>query len=442
MRQKETLNNNNRIYNRALESLADAALLAPLCIVLLAASFSIKGPASSGSLASLQPDMYRVAVFSTAYCMTAFLLLLRFHDAMLLVLRNWIYLLFLFFVIYSAQWSAYPEKVFLVWLHYVGCFLTCVVAALGIGDREKRLISILFIFGLIAVASTVVTVIFVPSRGLMEFGDKMRWIGMTLNPNALGSILIVAVWAGMVTLIDRHDAVVRILSLCLLILCAVCLYGTNSMTSIICSLFMTALLLFFRMLEGRRPPVVALAALLTSSLGIAGLIAIYLFAPDLFQVDHFLTAIGRTPTLTGRTELWEVARSAIAERPVLGWGFDAHKSVRQMFHLPVHASHFHNGYLDLMVRGGVVGLLLVGGMLAQCIVRMITSGRGKTGFIVSVAILIVTILAHNLVEATLAAGPHVLWIMLTFFFVYLNHPAATTSAYSDATPAADADPPA
>ncbi|WP_439408341.1 O-antigen ligase family protein [Bradyrhizobium sp. DASA03076] len=71
------------------------------------------------------------------------------------------------------------------------------------------------------------------------------------------------------------------------------------------------------------------------------------------------------PTFTGRSEIWEFALGAVAERPITGHGYAAFwdgaaegKTI-QGSEWAVTAAHSHNSYLDLAVTIGLPGLLLV-----------------------------------------------------------------------------------
>src|SRR6185437_978590 len=37
--------------------------------------------------------------------------------------------------------------------------------------------------------------------------------------------------------------------------------------------------------------------------------------------DAFFEMLGKDPTLTGRTELWDLVEVEIAQKPVFGWGY-------------------------------------------------------------------------------------------------------------------------
>ena len=70
--------------------------------------------------------------------------------------------------------------------------------------------------------------------------------------------------------------------------------------------------------------------------------------------------VGKDVTLTGRTEIWEVALAAIEHRPVLGWSYDSHQSVFDDPSYTVPYTQYHNGFLDTLVAGGAVLMLVLG----------------------------------------------------------------------------------
>jgi exopolysaccharide production protein ExoQ len=81
--------------------------------------------------------------------------------------------------------------------------------------------------------------------------------------------------------------------------------------------------------------------------------------------DSLFSAIGRESNLTGRTDFWPYLQGAIADRPILGFGFDA------FFQSPVGEGylseyvvqaggwspyHAHNSYLQTLLDAGYLGL--------------------------------------------------------------------------------------
>lgn len=71
------------------------------------------------------------------------------------------------------------------------------------------------------------------------------------------------------------------------------------------------------------------------------------------------------PTFTGRSDIWQFALAAVAEKPVIGHGYAAFwddvsaRQTTQGAEWATSAAHSHNSYLDLAVTIGLPGLLLV-----------------------------------------------------------------------------------
>lgn len=141
-------------------------------------------------------------------------------------------------------------------------------------------------------------------------------------------------------------------------------------------------------------------------LGIAcfiGAAGLWVFTALLRPTD-LIVALGRDATLTGRTQLWSSVVSAISERPLGGYGYGAFWAgtphpgailVRPGF----QASHAHDGYLDLMLNFGILGLLIFLGFLAWCLHRgsVSRSGRSRHGAVGLATFLLV----YNVTESSL-----------------------------------------
>ena len=71
------------------------------------------------------------------------------------------------------------------------------------------------------------------------------------------------------------------------------------------------------------------------------------------------------PTFTGRSDIWEFALAAVAEKPIIGHGYAAFwddvtaRQTAQGAEWATSAAHSHNSYLDLAVTIGLPGLMLV-----------------------------------------------------------------------------------
>ena len=97
---------------------------------------------------------------------------------------------------------------------------------------------------------------------------------------------------------------------------------------------------------------------------------------------EILEVLGKDPSLTGRTEIWEALMTRVAERPWTGWGYGAFWErdsvpadwirVETGWLVP----NAHHGWIDVLVQLGWPGALLVGGMAVLAVVAsVLRSGR-------------------------------------------------------------------
>jgi len=81
--------------------------------------------------------------------------------------------------------------------------------------------------------------------------------------------------------------------------------------------------------------------------------------------DKLLGVLGRSSNLTGRTEIWGLVISFIAQRPFLGFGYSGFwlgaapesSVVDRVMRGPIMYSH--NGYLEMLLTLGVTGFVLM-----------------------------------------------------------------------------------
>ncbi|MCP3463810.1 MULTISPECIES: O-antigen ligase [unclassified Bradyrhizobium] len=103
---------------------------------------------------------------------------------------------------------------------------------------------------------------------------------------------------------------------------------------------------------------ICLAPLIVMNLLTVGSVA----SPTLASITRALPV---DPTFTGRSDIWEFALTAVAEKPILGHGYAAfwddvtERQTAKGAEWAVSAAHSHNSYLDLAVTIGLPGLLLV-----------------------------------------------------------------------------------
>jgi exopolysaccharide production protein ExoQ len=74
--------------------------------------------------------------------------------------------------------------------------------------------------------------------------------------------------------------------------------------------------------------------------------------------------VGKDPHLSKRTDLWELSLAAVRRNPALGYGFvafwneESQPAARIREELSWEVPHAHNGYIEVALGLGMVGLVL------------------------------------------------------------------------------------
>lgn len=116
-------------------------------------------------------------------------------------------------------------------------------------------------------------------------------------------------------------------------------------------------------------------------------------------------------TLTERTKIWEFAARMIGERPMLGWGYmafwemgPASPAYREAPGFVAKMPHAHNGYVDMTLQTGYVGLgILVLFLLAAFDRTRIAIDRNLAAGIFVLGVALLTTL-HNGLETSFFRG--------------------------------------
>lgn len=128
--------------------------------------------------------------------------------------------------------------------------------------------------------------------------------------------------------------------------------------------------------------------------------------------------VGRDATLTGRTEIWRQVWLAILERPLCGYGFSAFWQGTSgacwnvVVSLGFILFHAHNGFLEIWLELGAVGLLLFAGTFLRALVLTgrLVSGPSLKRMAWPVLMLALIVL-YDLEENTLLAFNGLYWVL-------------------------------
>ncbi len=148
-------------------------------------------------------------------------------------------------------------------------------------------------------------------------------------------------------------------------------------------------------------------------------LAIALVAVAILSPDTLFTLTGRDASLTGRVPLWDLILRKIAEQPLLGhgyagfWNADSVSVQYLWLRSGWEAPGSHNGYLEVLLQLGIVGLLCYIWLWAGTIVRAVRASR-RSGFAPSRWFLLFMLIQglENLDEGPLSLPDHFTMLMV------------------------------
>lgn len=131
---------------------------------------------------------------------------------------------------------------------------------------------------------------------------------------------------------------------------------TNSMTSLLCTIVSTILIIVSNY-KGRN--------INTINLGLIINILFYIVLNNIDLLKYFLeNVLNRDATLSGRTDIWNAIIELISFRPYVGYGFVNIWDNEELVRILQNKVGFkfigsHNGILEIILQIGIIGLLLL-----------------------------------------------------------------------------------
>jgi exopolysaccharide production protein ExoQ len=279
---------------------------------------------------------------------------------------------------------------------------------LGLRFNLPAMIRLLTVVGTILLLGSLLYAAVRPSIGI-DADNHLRGIFEHKNALANFSAILVLVCVGSV--IIKSYAIVLPLGL----IAIFCMFMAHSAAVIPVLMAALAALMVGRLIRFADPAILALSPLAICA-AIAGLVLIS------SNIGSLAEEVGRDPDMSGRTLVWTFVGQMIAKQPLLGYGYSAfwvgHNSPGSVFWENTHLGvpHAHNGFLQLTLDAGGVGLLLFCLAVGVTAARLIWLLRHTRQPLVEWAFaLLVFDMMTNLSESWLWAGND----PLVAFFVYI-----------------------
>ncbi|KTT97315.1 O-antigen ligase family protein [Sphingomonas sanguinis] len=309
----------------------------------------------------------------------------------------------------SVAWSAYPwdsirgaTQLLLASLIATTVFLES-PTALGLARLRSMAVCFIVLSALFSAAFPHLATI---AGGYGDvYKGALRGILSDKNPfgNALSScmvILVLTVRIGPGSWVRSPYTACILAGLVMLVL-------SQSATSMIAFLLPTMLLMANRTVLAQTPNAGLRLLLVVMASLLAGFVAFV--GPTLLA--EMSGSVGRDATLTGRTEIWELTWNAGLQRPLLGYGYlsfwqDYIGENGLLARLGMwEIAEAHNGFIEVLLSTGFVGLTLVVVVMLYLLVRSFTGMilRPSNGNAEAALLLVLNIVLENFTESVYLA---------------------------------------
>jgi exopolysaccharide production protein ExoQ len=363
----------------------------------------------------LDRNLYVVLLFAGVIVLVG-----RRTAVLKLLQANWLLLLFVSYCAVSILWSDYPDVAFKRWIKSLGDYVM-VFIVLTDRDRSRAVKQVLARVGFVLLPLSVLLIKYYPElgRSYARFEGTQYFMGVAQDKNMLGMACLVfgiaAAWRFFQEFHSAHKSKMLIVHGAIFAMALWLLIKSDSMTSLSCFLLAVAMMAANTFLRAaRKPKVVHL---------MVAVVLLACFSPLFLDLGSgVLEALGRDPTLTGRTEIWEHVLN-VPVNPVLGTGFESFwlgKRLETLWAIPGmnQINEAHNGYLEVYLNLGWIGVILIGLIMIagyRNILRLLSrdaeEGRLRLAYFV-VAV------AYNFTEAAIRTADLV-WIAFLLSMIVL-----------------------
>ncbi len=378
------------------------------------------------------------ALLTTLIVLGVGVLISRGERTKRILARNkWFIVLFAYMLL-SIVWSNFPSITIRRSIRSIGAFVM-VLMVLTENNPLGAIRALLRRLYLVHIPLSIAAIKYFRNIGVAYTwnGVEEMWIGLAVHKNNLGQVAMCSGLFSTWQVLQRWSKKKLTLDLLLLVLTLWVLRGSknsHSSTAILGFIAGTALLFSLQFLKKRiaRAKRIVLIGILVAVI-LTPFLYVSFAAFDTTPLALVLQATGRDMTFTGRTGLWKDVLNNAEKSPIVGVGFGAfwvgHIGY-QMYPLENWSrvtpewrpNEGHNGYLDVDIDLGVVGvvlvLIVVGAAFAGALNDLESNfelGRLRLALLLSVVM-------NNFSESSFLKGTHSLWFI--FLLVAVNVPAS------------------
>lgn len=307
-------------------------------------------------------------------------------------------------------WTPLMFESIKVYINVIGPI--CYFIIMGLITNKDVIIKNLRAYSTLIVICEVIS-LFLPNRvGYMEATDILR--GIHLSRSALVVYLNFCIFVNLIYFIQKwkKDNVINILSLGIIGVAGILVILTKSSTGIL-----TIMLLFVLFLAVNREKIYDRLFTVSLVLGIG----IPFMNVNSSVIENLIKTIFRKNlTFSGRKYIWEYAINNLIKNPILGNGFNSTETLLKDKIIPIYerqASHTHNGFLEVFLQNGIVGLILVVSVLvlAYMFIKVLPQVQQNIMRAYLITFIIFNFMEPYLIEQVAVVN---LWLPVAYIFTY------------------------
>jgi O-antigen ligase len=353
-------------------------------------------------------------IFSTLIVLAVAILISRSFKWGEFLVRNAFLTAFLLFALVSVTWSDFPFIAFKRWFRDFGDYLIILIVLTDPSPLEavrtffRRLYYVM-------IPLSILLIRYYTQLGIhySQWTGAPEYVGAATSKNTLGALCMLSglffFWDTVTRWPERKEGRTKRILLVNLLFIAMTIWlleKSSSATSHVCLAIGCLVILAVRSDWGNRHST-------TLKVLMPACFLIYLVLAFGFDLSGSMAgAVGRDPSLTGRTNIWHAVLSTNTNA-FIGTGYESFwlgPRLNQVWFLAGHVTETHNGYLEVYLNLGIIGLLLLTGVLISCYKTLCKEMKTYSKLSSLIAALWMITLFYNMTEAGFKAS----YMCLTF----------------------------
>lgn len=310
----------------------------------------VAGAEARQGLEVKQSGQLRMLLWLPVYLLALVFVFRHLNPIFAFLFKEKTILILMSIVLFSALWAESFTKS--IYSSSQLCIITLFcIAAIKTFPIEK-LLNVIYVVLQIIIVMSLIGIVLLPEYGVSFYNNERAFRGVFLEKNKLGQVLV---YYFVMTFALRKF---NVMSNSVFLISCFILLGNRSATALVLSLFLPCLYFSTNFAYGNARSVNLNLLLI--------LFLIFLFLSGLlFIYEPLLNLLGKDPTLTGRTDLWQLGIKAFADKPIVGYGYNSFWISESAFGgnqiralLTWGPMSMHNSWFEISLQIGLLGFSL------------------------------------------------------------------------------------